>query len=68
LRARSLFDKAAVAVAVEKEVLPHLASGRLRVPVQATVAMDRAEQAYEAFAAGGKFGTIILVPPGSPGS
>jgi NADPH:quinone reductase-like Zn-dependent oxidoreductase len=68
LRARSLFDKAAVAVAVEKEVLPHLASGRLRVPVQATVAMDRAEQAYEAFAAGGKFGKIILVPPGSPGS
>jgi NADPH:quinone reductase-like Zn-dependent oxidoreductase len=66
LRARSLFDKAAVAAAVEKQVLPHLASGRIRVPVHATFSMDRADEAYEDFAAGGKFGKIILVPPGSP--
>jgi NADPH:quinone reductase len=68
LRARSLFDKAAVAAAVEKQVLPHLASGRLRVPVHAAFPMDSAEEAYEEFALGGKFGKIILVPPGSSSS
>lgn len=68
LRGRSLFDKAAVAAAVEKQVLPHLASGHLRVPVHATFPMDAVEEAYEEFALGGKFGKIILVPPGSSSS
>jgi NADPH2:quinone reductase len=64
LRSRPLLDKAAVAAAVEAHVLPHLRSGRIRVPVQATFPMDRAADAYEHFATGGKFGKIVLVPPG----
>ncbi|HEY7946817.1 MAG TPA: zinc-binding dehydrogenase [Acidimicrobiales bacterium] len=64
LRARPILDKASVARAVEAHVLPHLESGRLRVPVCATFPMDGAADAYEHFAAGGKFGKIVLVPPG----
>lgn len=63
LRSRSLFDKAAVAAAMEAHVLPHLVSGRIRVPVHTTFAMDKAGDAYEHFAAGGKLGKIVLVPP-----
>ncbi len=63
LRSRSLFDKASVATAVESHVLPHLVSGRLKVPIQATFAMDDADAAYEHFGAGGKLGKIVLVPP-----
>jgi NADPH:quinone reductase-like Zn-dependent oxidoreductase len=61
LRARTIFEKAAVAGGVEAHVLPHLEGGRLRVPVEATFPMDRAADAYERFAAGGKFGKIVLV-------
>jgi NADPH:quinone reductase-like Zn-dependent oxidoreductase len=67
LRARPLLEKAVVAAAVEAHVLPHLVSGRIRVPVQATFPMDRVEEAYDHFAAGGKLGKIILVPPGRSG-
>ena len=63
LRSRSLFDKAAVAAAVEAHVLPHLVSGRIRVPLQATFTMDDPGAAYEHFAAGGKLGKVVLVPP-----
>lgn len=61
LRARSLPEKGAVVDAVTRSVLPMTAAGRLRVPVQATVAMDAAGDAYERFAAGGKLGKIVLV-------
>jgi len=64
LRARSLLDKAAVARGVEAHVLPHLVAGRIRVPVYATFPMDRAADAYDHFAAGGKLGKIVLLPPG----
>jgi NADPH:quinone reductase-like Zn-dependent oxidoreductase len=64
LRARSILEKAAVAAAVEAHVLPHLISGRLRVPVEATFPLERADEAYERFAAGGKFGKIVLVTAG----
>lgn len=60
LRARSLEDKADAARRVERQVLPLLASGVLSVPVHATYAMARAADAYEAFAAGGKLGKIVL--------
>jgi NADPH:quinone reductase-like Zn-dependent oxidoreductase len=62
LRARSLVDKAAVARAVEAHVLPHLRSGRFRVPVEATFPLAEAAAAYERFAVGGKLGKIVLVP------
>jgi NADPH2:quinone reductase len=64
LRARPLLDKAAVARAVDAHVLPLLRSGRIGVPVQTTFPMDRATDAYEHFATSGKFGKIVLVPPG----
>jgi putative PIG3 family NAD(P)H quinone oxidoreductase len=61
LRARPLEQKAAAARAVERSVLPFLASGAIKVPIAATFALGQAEQAYERFAAGGKFGKVILL-------
>lgn len=61
LRARSLEEKALAVRAVESRVLPLVAAGRIRVPVMATFALEEAEAAYERFAAGGKFGKIVLV-------
>jgi NADPH2:quinone reductase len=60
LRARSLEDKAAAARAVERHVLPLLAAGALRVPVEATFPMAEGAAAYERFAAGGKLGKLVL--------
>ena len=61
LRARSLEDKAAAARLVESHVLPLIANGRLKVPVHQRVPMGEPNTAYEAFAAGGKLGKIVLV-------
>ena len=61
LRARPLEDKAAATRAVENQVLPLLADGRIRVPVAETFPMSDAQAAYDRFAAGGKFGKIVLV-------
>lgn len=61
LRARSLEAKADAARRVERHVLPLVSSGALRVPVHATYEMARAADAYEAFAAGGKLGKIVLI-------
>ena len=60
LRSRPLEEKAAAARLVERSVLPLMASGAAMVPVHATYPLAEAEQAYEAFAAGGKFGKIVL--------
>jgi NADPH:quinone reductase-like Zn-dependent oxidoreductase len=60
LRARSLEEKATAARAVERHVLPLVAAGRVRVPVDATFPMWEAAAAYEHFAAGGKLGKIVL--------
>ena len=64
LRSRSLEDKAAVARGVERHVLPLLAAGAVRVPVDATFPMQDAAEAYARFAAGGKLGKVVLVSPG----
>jgi NADPH:quinone reductase-like Zn-dependent oxidoreductase len=61
LRARPLERKADAARRVEVNVVPLLADGRVRVPVDATFPMADAEAAYERFAAGGKFGKLVLV-------
>jgi NADPH2:quinone reductase len=61
LRARPLEDKAMTARAMERSVLPLLASGAVTVPVAATYPLERALEAYEHFAAGGKLGKIVLV-------
>jgi NADPH:quinone reductase-like Zn-dependent oxidoreductase len=62
LRTRPLEDKAAAARAVEAHVLPLVDQGRVAVPVAATVPLEDAAAAYARFAAGGKFGKIVLVP------
>jgi NADPH:quinone reductase-like Zn-dependent oxidoreductase len=60
LRARSLEENAAVARALEARVLPLVASGRIAVPVAVTFPLSDATAAYERFAAGSKFGKIVL--------
>jgi NADPH:quinone reductase-like Zn-dependent oxidoreductase len=62
LRARSREEKALVVERVREEVVPLLAAGRITVPVHETYPLERAQQAYDAFAAGGKFGKIVLCP------
>jgi len=60
LRARPLEEKAMTARALERSVLPLLASGAVRVPVAETFALEDAVAAYDRFAAGGKLGKIVL--------
>jgi NADPH2:quinone reductase len=60
LRARPLEEKALTARAMERSVLPLLASGAVEVPIAATFALEQAEEAYQRFAAGGKLGKIVL--------
>ena len=62
LRARPLEEKAAAMRLVERHVLPLVESGAVTVPVHQTFPLDEAEAAYEAFAAGGKLGKIVLLP------
>jgi NADPH:quinone reductase len=61
LRLRPLEQKAEAARRVEAQALPLVAAGRLRPPVTATYPLDRAAEAYERFAAGGKLGKIVLL-------
>jgi NADPH:quinone reductase-like Zn-dependent oxidoreductase len=61
LRARPLEEKALTARRLEHEVLPLFERGRLRVPIAAEFPLDRAAEAYERFAAGGKLGKIVLL-------
>jgi NADPH:quinone reductase len=60
LRYRPLEEKALTARRVEKHVLPLVARGDVVVPVADTFPLDRAADAYERFAAGGKVGKIVL--------
>ncbi len=62
LRTRSRREKAEVAAAVAAHALPALAAGRLHVPVCESFPLEEAASAYERFAAGNKFGKIVLVP------
>ena len=60
LRARPLEEKAMTARAMEREVLPLFAAGRLRVPIAEVFPLAEVEAAYDRFAAGGKLGKIVL--------
>jgi NADPH:quinone reductase-like Zn-dependent oxidoreductase len=60
LRARPLEEKAVTARAMERSVLPLLASGAVRVPIATTYPLGEAPAAYDRFAAGGKLGKIVL--------
>jgi putative PIG3 family NAD(P)H quinone oxidoreductase len=61
LRARPLEEKAVAARGVERHVLPLVESGAVIVPVAETFPLDRVEEAYDRFAAGGKLGKVVLV-------
>jgi NADPH:quinone reductase-like Zn-dependent oxidoreductase len=61
LRARTRAEKANVARAVTRHVLPLLEAGRIRVPVCDTYPMADADTAYERFGTGKKFGKVVLV-------
>jgi NADPH:quinone reductase len=61
LRNRTRAEKADVIRRLREDVLPLLEEGRVVVPVHATYRLDQAQEAYDAFAAGGKFGKIVLV-------
>ena len=60
LRARPLELKALTARAMERTVLPLLASGAVRVPVAETYPLADAAKAYDHFKGGGKLGKIVL--------
>jgi NADPH:quinone reductase-like Zn-dependent oxidoreductase len=60
LRARPLEAKADAARRVEAHVLPLAEAGRVRVPVAAAFPIDDAPAAYERFAAGAKFGKVVI--------
>lgn len=62
LRARSHAEKEQVLRAVESNVVPLLASGRVRVPLLGSFPMASAEEAYARFSEGGKLGKIVLTP------
>jgi NADPH:quinone reductase-like Zn-dependent oxidoreductase len=61
LRARPLEQKADASQRVERHVLPLVESGAVIVPVAETFPLDRAEAAYDRFAAGAKFGKVVLL-------
>jgi putative PIG3 family NAD(P)H quinone oxidoreductase len=63
MRARPLEEKALVMRGVERHVLPLLQSGAVRVLVHSTYPLERAAEAYDAFAAGGKLGKIVIEMP-----
>jgi NADPH:quinone reductase-like Zn-dependent oxidoreductase len=60
LRARPLELKALATRAVERSVLPGLAAGAITVPIAQTFPLSQAQAAYDRFAAGGKFGKVVL--------
>jgi NADPH:quinone reductase-like Zn-dependent oxidoreductase len=61
LRSRTNEEKAQVVDGLRRDVLPLLASERITVPVHETFPLADAQEAYEAFAAGGKFGKLVLI-------
>lgn len=61
LRSRTTEEKAQVVDGLRRDALPLLASQRITVPVHETFPLADAQKAYEAFAAGGKFGKLVLI-------
>jgi NADPH2:quinone reductase len=63
LRPRPLEEKAIAMRGVERNVLPLLESGVVKVPVHATYPLEKAAEAYQAFETGGKLGKIVIEFP-----
>jgi NADPH2:quinone reductase len=60
LRARAVADKAAIAAALEKNVLPLLASGRVRPPIDSTFPLTQANGAHARMESGKHIGKIVV--------
>jgi NADPH:quinone reductase-like Zn-dependent oxidoreductase len=60
LRARPLEEKAAAVQAFAHEVVPQLASGRMRAIIDRVFDADEAADAFDHMAASGKFGKVLL--------
>ncbi|HEY6759645.1 MAG TPA: zinc-binding dehydrogenase [Baekduia sp.] len=60
LRGRPFEEKAIAARLVERHVIPLVERGVVEVPIAETLPLERAPEAYERFAAGGKLGKIVL--------
>ena len=60
LRSRAPEEKALLARQLEHHVLPLLSSGRIKVIITATYPFEAADEAYERFESGHKFGKIML--------
>jgi NADPH:quinone reductase len=60
LRARPLEEKAAAVQRFAHEVVPHLASGRMRALVDRIFAAEDAADAFDYMAGSGKFGKVLL--------
>jgi NADPH:quinone reductase-like Zn-dependent oxidoreductase len=60
LRSRTIEEKAAATDAFVRDVVPLLATGRLVPIVDATLPLERAEDAYELLASDATFGKVIL--------
>jgi NADPH:quinone reductase len=62
LRARAVADKAAIARAVEKNVLPLIASGRVKPLIDSTFPLQQASAAHAHMESGKHIGKIVLTP------
>lgn len=62
LRARPLEEKAAATRAFEKSVLPHIASGRVKVVVDRAYPLAEAAEAHRYMESNANFGKIVLEP------
>jgi NADPH:quinone reductase-like Zn-dependent oxidoreductase len=62
LRYRAPEEKAVLARQLEASVLPLVADGRLRVPIEAEFSLAEVTAAYERFTGGGHLGKIVLRP------
>ena len=60
LRARAVADKAAIARAVEKSVLPFIASGRVKPLIDSTFPLKQASAAHARMESGKHIGKIVL--------
>src|SRR6516162_1641661 len=60
LRARAVAHKAAIAHAVERNVLPLLASGRIKPPIDSTFPLAQASAAHAHMESGKHIGKIVL--------
>ena len=63
LRARPLEEKALAVRAFEREVLPHLASGRMRPVIDSVIPYERTGDAFDRLAGSGKRGKVLLQFP-----